>query len=417
MERADALGVGVASDDGEAPREGDRQRQADIAESDDADVFAHGGIIALSDYNGGMLIAQLIPRLDGGGAERGTVELNREFVRRGESGVVVSAGGRQAAQIVRDGGRHMTLPIAGKNPLSAPFRAAQLARFLRALNPDIVHVRSRVPAWLHKMGGGRKRFATVATMHGFNRVNFYSAIMADADAVICAGTAIAAHAKRAYGVAPERIALIPRGVDCDYFDPAKVSEEEVAGLRREFGLVGRRVILHMGRIVAGKGHDVFIRGIARLRRWDGEVAGMILGGGDEEKLGALRALAEELGVADDVVFAGERPDARAFYGLAEVVASCSLRPETFGRTMAEALAMNVPVAASATGGALDIVRERAHGRLFPPGDVDAFADATMELLAAEAPNSRSWVESEFSLEKMTEANLALYRKVLAARRG
>ena len=364
-----------------------------------------------------MLIAQLIPRLDGGGAERGTVELNREFIRRGESGVVISDGGRQAAQIVRDGGRHVELPVAGKNPFSAPFRAARLARVLRELNPDIVHVRSRVPAWLHKMGGGRKRFATVSTMHGFNRVNFYSAIMTDADAIICAGTEIANHARLAYGVAPERITLIPRGVDCDYFDPAKVSDEEVAALRREFGLDGRRVILHVGRIVPGKGHDVFIRGIARLRRQDEEIAGMILGGGDDEKLAGLRALAEELGVADDVIFAGERPDARAFYKLADVVASCSLRPETFGRTMAEALAMNVPVAASAMGGALDIVREHSHGRLFPPGDADAFATATAELLAAEKPNARGWVESEFSLEKMVDANLALYRKVLAARKS
>ena len=144
---------------------------------------------------------------------------------------------------------------------------------------------------------------------------------------------------------------------------------------------------------------------------------MIWGGGDDAKLAELRALAGELGIADDIVFAGERADLRAFYRLADVVASCALRPETFGRTMAEALAMNVAVAASATGGALDIVRERAHGRLFPPGDADAFADAAAELLAAAKPSAREWVKSEFSLEKMTEANLALYRKVLAARRG
>lgn len=368
-----------------------------------------------------MLIAQVIPRLDGGGAERGTIELNREFVRRGCGGVVISAGGRQAAQVVRDGGRHIALPVAGKNPLTAPWRAMRLARVLREVNPDIVHIRSRAPAWLHKLGGGRRRFVTVSTMHGFNRVNAYSAVMTDADAIVCAGSAIAEHARRAYGVAAEKITVIPRGVDCDYFDPAQVSDEEVAALRRELGLNGQRVILHIGRIVPGKGHDVFLRGVARLRESNNNggasIVGVILGGGDAAKLAELRRLAAELGVADGIIFAGERPDLRAFYKLADVVASCSLRPETFGRTMAEALAMNVPVAAAAAGGALDIVRTPAHGRLFPPGDAPAFAAAAAELLTTQKPQAREWIRGEFSLEKMTEANLALYRKVLTARRG
>ena len=362
-----------------------------------------------------MLIAQLIPRLEGGGAERGAVELNREYVRRGESGVVVSAGGRLAARVERDGGRHVTLPVAGKNLLSAPFRAARLARVLRELNPDIVHVRSRVPAWLHKIGGGRRRFATVSTAHGFNKVNAYSAIMTDADAVVCAGAAIAAHVRRAYNVPAEKIALIPRGVDCAHFNPDAVSEGEVAALREEFGLRGRRVVLHVGRIVPGKGHDVFIRGVAKARARRGDVVGVILGGGGADKVSRLRVLAEVLGVAEAIHFAGAREDARVFYKAADVLASCSLRAETFGRTMAEALAMNVPVAASAQGGALDIVRSRAHGITFPPGEADDFAAAVLELLESGRPDSREWVKAEFSLEKMTEANLALYRRVLAER--
>ena len=363
-----------------------------------------------------MLIAQLIQRLDGGGAERGTAELNREFVRRGESSVVVSAGGRRAAEIVRDGGRHFQMNIAGKNPLSAPWRAMRLARFLRALRPDIVHVRSRVPAWLHKLGGGRRRFATVATVHGFNSVNFYSAAMTDADAIVCAGSAVADHVRAAYGVPAERLSLIPRGVDCDYFHPDKVPAAAAAALRNELNLKECRVILHIGRIVSGKGHDVFIRGVAALRRQGRNVAGVIVGGGDREKIAALKKLAAEAGAAEGVRFAGERTDVRAFYALADALASCALKPETFGRTMAEALAMNVPVAASAHGGALDIVRDPAHGRLFPPGDADAFAQAAAELLDAEKPDAREWIVSEFSLEKMAEANLALYRKVLAARK-
>ena len=368
-------------------------------------------------YNGGMLIAQLIPRLESGGAERGAMELTREFVRRGESCAVISAGGRMAADIAGAGGRHIELPIAEKNPFSAPFRAARLARVLRELNPDIVHVRSRVPAWLHKLGGGRGRFATVSTVHGFNRVNAYSAVMVDADAVICAGSAIAEHVRRAYGVGAERLHLIPRGVDCAYFDPRAVSSGEVLALREELGLGDRRVILHVGRLVPGKGHDVFIRGIAALRGRGAAVAGVILGGdaggADAKMAGGLRALAGELGILDDIVFAGERGDVRAFYGLSDVVGSCSLRPETFGRTMAEALAMNVPVAASAQGGALDIIRERSHGRLFPAGDAAAFAEAVLELLESGPPDSRGRVESEFSLEKMAEANLGVYRKVLS----
>ena len=361
-----------------------------------------------------MLIAQVIPRLESGGAERGTVEMCREFVRRGHSCAVVSAGGRMVDEVVRRGGTHLQLPVAGKNVFSAPFRAVRLGAALRELNPDIVHIRSRVPAWLHKISGGRRRFATVATVHGFNRPNFYSRVMTDADAVVCAGPSVADYVCDSFGVAPDKIAIIPRGIDSAHFDPAKVPDDVVDKLRGEFGFGDKRIVLHPGRIAAQKGHEVFLRGMARLR---GEnIGGVIVGGGEARRVARLRALADSLGVSQTVHFAGERPDMRELLAAADVVASCATKPETFGRTMAEALAMNRPVAAAAHGGATDIVNHPAFGKLFAPNDDGAFAESVLQLLNAPRPNSRPDIERRFSLSQMAEQNLALYRKVLAQRK-
>ncbi|MEJ2491681.1 MAG: glycosyltransferase [Desulfuromonadales bacterium] len=182
-----------------------------------------------------MKVVQLLPELNEGGVERGVVELNREFVKRGIESVVISAGGRQAPQIVADGGRHICLDVAAKNPLTAWQRVRLLRKQFDHLQPDVIHARSRVPAWLAYLANCHQR-PFVTTVHGFNSVNRYSRIMTRGDRVICVSGAIRDFVQEHYGVADERLRLIPRGVDLKQFDPQHLDRDFMQNFSAKYGL-------------------------------------------------------------------------------------------------------------------------------------------------------------------------------------
>ncbi len=350
-------------------------------------------------------VVQLIPNMREGGAERGVADLTREHRGVAEH-VVLGGGGRLAAAVIQHGGRFLPAPLASKNPLTVPSRAMHLRRILRAVAPDIVHVRSRVPAWLHYFANRTLRIPTVSTVHGINSVNRYSRVMTFADAVICPGSAAAAHVRSAYGVA--NIHIIPRGVDADYFNPASARKETVARLREEWDLADKKVILHVGRLSAQKGHEVLLHILAKLPR---EYVAVVAGGGSRRR--RLIALARRLGVAERARFVGGRDDMREIYALADVAVSCAIKPESFGRSIAEALAMGVPTIAADHGGARDIIgADERGGRLVPAGDSAAFAAAIVA--PPDASESRARVKARFTAKRMADETLAVYRQVLSA---
>jgi glycosyltransferase involved in cell wall biosynthesis len=169
---------------------------------------------------------------------------------------VVSRGGRLVACIERDGGRHVTVDVKSKNPLTAPLRVAALRRVLREINPDLVHYRSRVPGWLFRFANRNLRLPFVTTVHGFNSPGAYSRIMAVGARVICPSTAVVEFVRRHYDISADKIRLIPRGVDPQQFDPARLDAAFMAEFRDWQGLAGRFVVLGVGRITPLKGYDV-----------------------------------------------------------------------------------------------------------------------------------------------------------------
>ncbi len=358
-------------------------------------------------------VVQLVPRLNEGGVERGTLDIVREHTKTATAThVVIGEGGKLAGQIIRHGGRFMPLPLASKNPLTALSRIQKLRHTLSIISPDIVHVRSRVPAWLHYFANGTLHFPTVSTAHGINSVNPYSRIMCQADTVICPGSAVEAHLKKAYKI--ENTIVIPRGVDIEYFNPDKVSASHVAKLREQWQLNGRRVILHVGRLAKQKGHEILLRAMAKL---PSDNIALIVGDGKDKRRGRLAALARKLGVEDKVRFAGSCDNMCEIYSLADIVLSCAIKPETFGRSIAEALAMNKPVIATNHGGARDIIGDdETGGVLIPPADIDALVTA---LLAPppDATSSRQRITEKFTAAKMAAQTLEVYRNVLAARKN
>ena len=344
-------------------------------------------------------VVHLVPAMEQGGVERVVCNLNRAAVRAGWRSVVISRGGRLVGQIVADGGEHVALDLKSKNPLTYLTRAWKLRKAIREIAGRdakiLVCAHSRVPAWLYV--GARLKFPWVTYAHGANSVSRYSAVMTRGDRVVVPSKFLAGYLIENYAGAGgedagdgtpadktlssatplrERIRVIYPAVDFERFDPAKVDAAAVAALRREWGVRdGERVVMSIGRITALKGFDNVIRAFAgqtpesEVEKWKGgkveKLGGdklVIVGGVDKGKeplFESLKKLADELGVADRVVFAGARSDIPECLMVAdEVVSGNVTKPESFGLSVAEALAMGKPVRLMRNfGGAGEILEE------------------------------------------------------------
>jgi glycosyltransferase involved in cell wall biosynthesis len=358
-----------------------------------------------------MRIVQLLPELNEGGVERGTVELSRELVRQGHESIVISAGGKLVEQIVDEGGRHITFDVCSKNPLTAPYRIFALKQILREIKPDILHARSRVPAWLSYLANRRLHIPFVTTVHGFNSVSPYSAVMTKGDRVICVSGAIKEYIQAHYHTPDEKITVIPRGIDLLSFDPEKVDHTFMAAFVKEYGLEGKMVVSAVGRITQLKDLETFIRAVGKIKERDIDVAGVIVGGVREDKeeyFASLQALARKLHIDKEIVFTGSQSKVAEIYALSDVVVSSSKKPESFGRSVAEALAMNTPVVATGHGGVLDIVQEGLNGYFYDVGDAKALSERIMQAKMLHF-DGYGYVSKHFSLEQMVDQTIGVYR--------
>lgn len=362
-----------------------------------------------------MHIVQLIPSLNEGGTERGVVELNRELVRRGIQSTVISAGGKWVSQIVEQGGNHIVCDVKSKNPLTFFVRGWKLRKIMRQLHPDILHVRSRVPGWLTCFANKSLDIPVVTTVHGFNTVGFYSRIMVCGQRVIGASTAMRDFLKRHYHVGEDRFRLIPRGIDEDTFDPGKLDGRWMEAFKAEHHLKGKFVLVIAGRISSLKGIDWVLKALTlvapRLPPWMLLIVGSPQKG-QENYTDLLKRMIQDLGLSEQVVFAGSQAKMPEVYACAHLVISATTRkPEAFGRSLVEALAMGCPVIATAHGGALDIVKPGLSGWLVPLENAEALGEAIVESSRVKLTGLREYVLTNFSLEQMVEKTIAVYREV------
>lgn len=370
-----------------------------------------------------MRIVQLVPAMEQGGVERGVVEINRALVARGHENTVVSAGGRLTDRIAADGGRCVTLDVKSKNPLTYFSRAFALRRLLAGIRPDVVVAHSRVPAWLFVFANRTLRLPWITFAHGANSVSRYSRVMTAGDLTVTPSRYIADYLKDAYGIAEEKLRVIPRAIDRERFDPAQLDAAFIAAKRAEWKLDGRRVAMGLGRITQLKGYDTLIRATAIARRDIPDLLTVIVGEAEALRKDVeenLRALVKELKLEDAVVFAGNQQKVAECLSLADVVVSANTRkPEAFGRSMAEALAMNRPVVATAFGGALDIVEDGVNGVRVPldRADADGFASALVRALGRDWGDVRTRALEKFSFDRMIDRSLAVYAEFAPKKRG
>lgn len=365
-----------------------------------------------------LCILQMLPELESGGVERGTLEVGRALVVAGHRSLVMSAGGRMVEQLEREGSRHYAWDVGRKSPLSLRL-VPRLRRFLREHAVDIVHARSRMPAWLAWLAWRsmdpvtRPRFVT--TVHGLYSVNAYSAIMARGERVIAVSCTVRDYVHRHYaGIAGDRIVVIPRGVDPSSFPhDYRPAPEWLVRWRAEYpALAGKCVLLLPGRITRLKGHEDFITLIATLRARGLPAHGLIVGGAHARKaayLAALHELVRARGLEGDITFTGQRDDLRDIMTTSDLVLSLSTQPESFGRTVLEALSLGQRVVGYDHGGVGEILRAAYPVGAAPLGDTEALVDKVLATLNAPPPAARH----PFHLQAMLDATLSLYQSLAA----
>jgi len=331
-------------------------------------------------------VLQIVPRLVSGGAERGTVELAGALVAAGWTSYVASGGGPLERDIVRSGATHLTLALASKNPLRIRRNATTLARLIRRLGIDIVHARSRAPAWSAWSAARATRRHFVTTFHNAYGTRgalkrWYNSVMARGERVIAISQFVADHATQVYGIGPDRLRTIPRGVDLDLFDPSRIGAERVVRLARQWRLPdGAPIVMLPARLTRWKGGLDFIAAIAALSRRD--ICCVLVG--PEQHRGfrrELEASIERNGLTGLFRIVEECRDMPAAYMLADVVVSASSDPEGFGRVIVEAQAMGRPVVATAHGGSCETIEPGVTGWLVPPRDPTALTGAIGEALS------------------------------------
>jgi glycosyltransferase involved in cell wall biosynthesis len=372
-------------------------------------------------------ILQVLPRLETGGVERGTVDVTRAIVDAGWRAVVASGGGPMVREIERAGGLHVTLPMFAKSPLVMRANIKRLVAVIRQHDVAIVHARSRAPAWSALAASRRTGVRFITTFHGaYNESNFvkrrYNSVMAKGERVIAISEFIADRVVSVHGTDPDRVRVIPRGVDLDIFHPTAVSAERMIQLSGEWRLPdGAPVVMLPGRLTRWKGHEVLIEALARMGRND---VRCVLVGADQGRDRYRRDIDDHIsraGVGRFVQMVGDCRDMPAAYMLADVVVSASTDPEAFGRVAAEAQAMGRPVIATDHGGARETVVPGETGWLVAPGDPDALATALGEALSMTTRQRESMARSSighvalnFSRADMCAATLQVYEEVLNA---
>ncbi len=368
-----------------------------------------------------MTIVQMLPELNVGGVEQGVVDSAIGYARRGHHSIVISNGGKRVPELVAAGVIHHTLPIHKKRLGNVLRLIPKVARLLKAAGADIVHVRSRLPGWIGYYAARRAGVPLVTTVHGYYTPHFYSRIMARGARVIAVSHPVAEYANASLNAPMDRLRVIHRGIDPAPYE-APLSAGERTDLRAELGIPPQnRVVVMVGRITRLKGHGVFLSAMAEVCRRHPDVTPLVIGSVPPKKAAygeELQRLTAELGLADRVVFAGSRGDVPRVLKVCDLLVSASTQPESFGRTLVEAMATGIPVVATAHGGALDILKGETCGRLVQAGNAEQLAEAVNGILErrdggrALGESGRFRVKEMFTVERMVSDTIAVYEELL-----
>lgn len=369
-----------------------------------------------------LTVVQMLPALDGGGVERGTLEIAEALVAAGHRAIVISEGGRLVEELEALGADHITLPV-GRKALTTLRYIPIVRRLLRDEGVDILHLRSRLPAWIGYLAWkglpNVSRPHLVTTVHGAYSPGWYSAVMTQGERVIAVSDSIVEYIRSNYPkVDPERIVRIYRGVDPADYHPA--FRPDAAWRERFFAehpkLADRWVLTLPGRITQLKGHRDLIEIVAGLKARGVPVHALLAGGVHPRRQAYwqdIQARVTELGLEDDITWLGPRRDLREIMAISDVVLSLTQKPESFGRTVTEALALGRPVLGYDHGGVGEQLGQVYPEGRVPPGDVHEAVERLAQWWREGAPSVTEAVP--FTLARMQDETLALYQSLAVER--
>ena len=365
-----------------------------------------------------MKVIQILPELNAGGVERGILEVGKYLVDQEHESIVISNGGRLVAQLEAEGSRHITLPV-NKKRLSSLKQVRVLRRLLEKERPDILHLRSRLPAWLAYLAWRKMdpitRPRLITTVHGFYSVNAYSKIMTRGEHVICVSNSVKDYVLKNYpDVKENKLTVIHRGVDPVMYPYGfKPTPEWLEIWHQQYPqLESKYVVTLAGRITRWKGQLDFIKVIAGLKERKIPVHGLIVGEPHSKKLEFLEEVKSAIsvaGVENNITLVGHRSDLREVMAVSDVIISCSTDPEAFGRVTLEALAIGKPVAAYAHGGVGEQLDAMLPEGKIKVGDIDAMG-TLLEKWEQEKCNPKQTVV--FELEQMLRKTIEVYSGIL-----
>lgn len=365
-----------------------------------------------------MNILQMVPNLDLGGVERGTVDLARALVKDGHQVVIISNGGSLLKELKGTNIKHYTLPVHRKSLFSIFSLIGLVRKIIRDEQIDLVHARSRVPAWIGYWAAKRENVPFVTTAHGFYRTHWGSRVMGWGERVIVVSSPLKEYMEKHFRVPKEKLRLIHRGID---FDKLRLSynPEETLRLRQQLSPEGKHLIGLVGRLTPRKGLLFFIEALSYLKKENYPFRALIVG--EVAKKNFSKKLKEKIkkeNLEEEIIFMGKRSDVSQIISILDLLVFPSIEPESFGRVVVEALALGKPVVATALGGVKDIIEDGLTGKLVLPGDRVALAKTIHWMLEhkEEADNlaqrGQKKVLAEFNLDKMYQKTIEVYRECL-----
>ncbi|MGN1063544.1 MAG: glycosyltransferase family 4 protein [Alphaproteobacteria bacterium] len=372
-----------------------------------------------------MIILQVLPALDIGGVERGTIEIAAALTKQGIKNYVISNGGKMVPELERLGCEHIQLPVHSKNPLRMYLNARHIAKIVREKGITLIHVRSRAPAWSVKWASRMTRVPFMTTFHGVYGIKpaikkYYNVVMTQGVRMIAVSQHVKNQVLRDYQIDESKIRLIHRGADIDRFNPDKVSQNQIEALIKAYQIPeDKPIILLPGRLSQWKGQLAMIEALEHMRHK--EITLLLVGSDQGRKAyvadlnAAIKRLPEQTRV---LIFALPGKSMPVVNALSNIVVAPSLKPEPFGRTITEAQAMGKIVVAFNHGGAVETIEDGKTGFVVAPGDIAALAaklDAILDMPADECKKiqmaAQESVRTHFSVQKMQEKTIAVYKEL------
>jgi glycosyltransferase involved in cell wall biosynthesis len=371
-----------------------------------------------------MKIFQILPELNSGGVELCVIELSNYLASQGHEAVIISNGGRMVESLAAMNVRHIAMPVHRKS-LASLLQVRRMRKLLEEEKPDIVHIHSRVPGWITYLAwrniDPQTRPRLVSTVHGFYSVSPYSAVMTKGERIVAVSEGISDYIFKNYPKAdPAKTEVIYGGIDPAEYSPnfSPTSEWLDQWHEDQKQLRGKIVLLLPGRITRLKGHGDFFRLLAALKNQGRPVHGLIAGDAHPKKqdyLAELKTLLAEMGLVNDVTFLGHRGDVREIMAVSDVVCALSQQPESFGRTVLEAMAIGKPVLGYDCGGVGELLSAVFPEGKVPLGDAARLLEKAV-LILDENPQPHV-PQGAFTLEAMCNATLALYEDLVKSPRA